>query len=636
MTLRALYAIWTSVAPGMANHLWQSTVFTIVVGLLALALRKNQARTRYWLWMTASLKFLIPFSLLISIGSYLPKPASPPPAQLGMYSAIEEVGQPFAQQEAPLILPLAPTATPSIPVHLLPALLVAVWLSVVIVILLVWSVSWMRISKVMREAVPILEGCELEALRGLESVVGVHRRIKLRLSHNSMEPGIFGIYRPVLIWPEGISQHLEGRHIEAILAHEVCHVRRRDNLTAVLHMLVEAIFWFHPLVWWLGARLEEERERACDEEVVRLGGEPQIYAESILKVVEFYLASPVPCAAGVTGGELKKRIESILRLDFPRNLSYMQRALLALTGILALAVPLVVGLGSASAQQQSPAAPASARFEVASVKPAKPPVSGAPRKSAARSPGRAYYAQVSLSSLLAEAYGVEPDRVVGPGWMSGEYYSVAATMPPKSTQAQYRTMLQNLLAERFAVSLHHEERQYSAYQLTVAPGGPKLQKSEGEFVVPEGDPIAQIQHPLPTDKDGFIILPPGLHHVATMGNPAVHCSFTFESMADFADFLRLPLIPLADGDASEKPRLVDRTGLTGAYDFHLLFARTMPAAQAGSPTPANEMPAAADPGGAPDLFTALEKQLGLKLSRGGKVTLDMIVVDEALRTPTEN
>src|ERR1022692_3965314 len=97
--------------------------------------------------------------------------------------------------------------------------------------------------------------------------------------------------------------------------------RRHDNLTAILHMAVEAIFWFHPLVWWLGARLEEERERACDEEGVRMGGEPQIYAESILKVCEFYLASPVACAAGVTGGELKKRIEGIMTNRFTRKLS---------------------------------------------------------------------------------------------------------------------------------------------------------------------------------------------------------------------------------------------------------------------------------------------------------------------------
>jgi bla regulator protein BlaR1 len=53
--------------------------------------------------------------------------------------------------------------------------------------------------------------------------------------------------------------------MEAMLAHELCHVRRRDNLTSAMHMVVEVVFWFHPLVWWIGVRLMEERERACDE-----------------------------------------------------------------------------------------------------------------------------------------------------------------------------------------------------------------------------------------------------------------------------------------------------------------------------------------------------------------------------------
>jgi beta-lactamase regulating signal transducer with metallopeptidase domain len=63
----------------------------------------------------------------------------------------------------------------------------------------------------------------------------------------------------------------------------MCHVRRRDNLTASIHMLVEAIFWFHPAVWWIKTRLLEEREQACDEIVLQSGNEGDVYAESILR-----------------------------------------------------------------------------------------------------------------------------------------------------------------------------------------------------------------------------------------------------------------------------------------------------------------------------------------------------------------
>ena len=64
---------------------------------------------------------------------------------------------------------------------------------------------------------------------------------------NSVEPGIVGIVRPALLWPAGISERLADAHLKAILVHEVWHVRRRDNLAAAIHMLVEATFWFHPL-----------------------------------------------------------------------------------------------------------------------------------------------------------------------------------------------------------------------------------------------------------------------------------------------------------------------------------------------------------------------------------------------------
>ena len=78
-------------------------------------------------------------------------------------------------------------------------------------------------------------------------------------------------------------------------------------------MAVQAIFWFHPLVWWIGARLVDERERACDAEVVRLGSDPRVYAESLLKTCQFYVESPLVCVSGVTGSDLKKGIEQIMR-----------------------------------------------------------------------------------------------------------------------------------------------------------------------------------------------------------------------------------------------------------------------------------------------------------------------------------
>jgi beta-lactamase regulating signal transducer with metallopeptidase domain len=134
------------------------------------------------------------------------------------------------------------------------------------------------------------------------------------LSRDWMEPGMFGILQPVLIWPEGLSERLDDDHIEAVMIHEIAHAKRKDNLTAALHMLVEAAFWFHPLVWWMERRMVEERERACDEAVVEMGSRPGVYAESLLKAVRFCVESPLVCVAGVTGADLNRRVRSIMTL----------------------------------------------------------------------------------------------------------------------------------------------------------------------------------------------------------------------------------------------------------------------------------------------------------------------------------
>ena len=189
---------------------------------------------------------------------------------------MEQVSQPFTPPAARVIPPVVHSTTLA---NLLPTILVAMWFCGCVMVLLMWYARWRRISAALREAAPLREGREVDALRRAERMLGIRKPIDLLMSPATLEPGIFGIVKPALVWPKGISEHLQDAHLEAILAHEVWHVRRRDNLAAAIHMVVEAIFWFHPLVWWLGSRLVDERERACDEEVLEWGSERQVYAE---------------------------------------------------------------------------------------------------------------------------------------------------------------------------------------------------------------------------------------------------------------------------------------------------------------------------------------------------------------------
>jgi len=228
-------------------------------------------------------------------------------------------------------------------------------------------------------------------------------------------------------------------------------------------------------------------------------------------------------------------------------------------------------------------------------------------------PERMTWSGATLQALLISAYGVKTDQILGPGWIESERYDIEAKVPPGSTRPQFILMLQNLLADRFKVTLHKDTKEFSVYELTVAKDGPKLKPSP---IDPDYKPLAE-GTPLRNnaDEDGFPILLPGQRDAERFGNGVVHSTFRMSTMSDFVTDLE-SLINLANGDSPLSPvHVVDRTGLTGQC------------------RPAQ---GAADPGSsAPSLFTALEKQLGLKLEHS-KQPLDVIVIDHVEKTPTDN
>ena len=286
----------------LANHLWQSTLFAVVAGLLTLALSDNRPQARYLLWLVASVKFLVPFSLLVMVGSLFERHHVMATAPSRVPLIIEQISEPFVSRGSPTTVPASqPSVIPFVPI------LWAIWTIGFVILVVSWWKRWQQIRAALSAASPLHLPIGVEAMS----------------SPAFMEPGVFGVRRPILLLPDGITGHLTPGQLEAILNHELCHIRRRDNLAAALHMVVEALFWFHPLVWWVGARLMDERERACDEEVLQMGSEPEAYAGGILKICELYLdKSSLPCVAGVTRLNLRKRIEEIMANRIGANLSY--------------------------------------------------------------------------------------------------------------------------------------------------------------------------------------------------------------------------------------------------------------------------------------------------------------------------
>src|SRR5215468_8693108 len=137
MIPRFLTDTWTSIAPALANHLWQSTMFACVAAILTLALRNNHARVRYALWLAASLKFLVPFSLLSILGSFLASSPALSGTPSVLSSAFEQFGQPFGEQIIPAVSQTATASSSPSPMHFLPVLLL-VWLCGFLVVAFVW------------------------------------------------------------------------------------------------------------------------------------------------------------------------------------------------------------------------------------------------------------------------------------------------------------------------------------------------------------------------------------------------------------------------------------------------------------------------------------------------------------------
>jgi len=240
----------------------------------------------------------------------------------------------------------------------------------------------------------------------------------------------------------------------------------------------------------------------------------------------------------------------------------------------ALAGTLVQTIGAQSAA--SPAAEPTS-FEVASVTVNK---SGMYAASGSEDAGRVVYGNVTLMSCILRAYHVLGYQVSGPGWLDSERYDIAAIKPPQATDEQVQRMLQNLLAERFKLKLHRENREMSVYALAVGKRGQKFRPSDS----------------------------------ATARNIRFS-RYSVEGAASSMAGLAYLLMRWTDRI------VVDETGLTGLYDFKLNW------------TPAGREQDAAASSAA--LFSALDEQLGLKL-QAQKTLIEVLVIDHAEKMPVEN
>ncbi len=574
-------------------HVWQSTLFALAAWLMvSLTLRGNRAHVRYMVWLAASIKFLIPFAALTALGNRMSwvRPTEAP--QVTLSYVVDQVY--MRVTTPPLVTGSSASVRGVVSLDYLPYFLLALWGCGFLGVIISWCIRARQIRAAARSARPFRRYRDAEVLSSPA------------MRERGIEPGVFGFWKPVILVPEGIGESLATEEIESVLAHEYAHFCRRDNLAAVVQMTVEALFWFDPLVWWIGNQLLLERERACDDEVVRSGFDPSVYAQSILNVCKFYVACPVPCVSGVSGSDLRRRIEDIMAERVCQNLNFLKRVLLATAAVCVIAGPTLFGLFHAHAQTPSSftglATSAKKTFDVAVIK-ENVSVSdnwmlGKPNR------GTETIMNLELRKIVASSFRIQDKMVFGPDWMDKVRYDITAKGPdPEASNPEVWEMMRSLLTERFHLKYHIETRELPAYVLSIAKSGAKYVKGD------EGRCKEKIQAG-DTNCGTIDFLPFGVGIVNT-------------PIGGLTGVLARTL--------QDRP-IVDRTGLPDRYDIRILW-RPDNIDQAAFEDILTKVPPELRP---PDMnmFEAFERQAGLKLE-ATKTGVEVLVVDHIER-PTEN
>jgi uncharacterized protein (TIGR03435 family) len=554
----------------LLNHLWQSTLFAGAVALAAMALRRNPARARYWVWLAASVKFLIPFSLFVRAGYRMQLPPDTPSLHATTVHQISNYFAPIA---------IRPAAMPIQAAFPWVVVLCAIWLFGVSFLILRWFRRWWTVRNIAKQGTKLPLRFPVPALS----------------SRSEIEPGVFGIFRPVLLIPEGLANHLSPEQLEAVLAHESRHVLCRDNLTAAAHMCVETLFWFHPPVWWIGARLMEEREKDCDEAVLRQGRQPRDYAQGIVNVCKTYVESPLSCVAGISGSDLKKRIRGIMMWRASLPVTVRGKVILMVAALAMLSIPFAIGIVRA---QSLPAEPAYT-YGVVSIHRSAPNARGDQWEAGPQ--GGLRTINTTAFVLLEWAYQIPAYRLTGlPAWATSEHYDVTFTpAEPEIDESHLANAaemarrnrnwerLQGVLRDRFHLVLREETHQLTMYALVQDRNGAKLSPTDAQ-------------------NSSFHRDRPG-HLVAT---------------AQLID--RLP--PFLEQELGRP--VVDQTGLKGLFNFTLEWDQSLESAGA------NPSDHRSDSAAGLSLVTALREQLGLRLeSKKGPV---QVYVVEKIERPSEN
>lgn len=205
--------------------------------------------------------------------------------------------------------------------------------------------GWIQVQRLRRSAIqPVADACQ-ELLRQLAGRLRITRPVRLVESALVQVPTVVGWLRPMILLPASAITGLTTDQLQAVLAHELAHIRRHDYLVNLLQTVVETLLFYHPAVWWVSHRIRLEREHCCDDIAVATCGDRVGYARMLLALEE--LRAPASrLAVAADGGSLRSRIARLLSLPVPseKRSSALAASLIALTAVVSLATSIYVSL----------------------------------------------------------------------------------------------------------------------------------------------------------------------------------------------------------------------------------------------------------------------------------------------------
>ena len=605
MTALTHVAGWT-----LVHFAWQGTLIAVVAAAGLRLLRDASPQSRYVLGCLALASMLAAPAATAWRLSDEPVPLTTPiqrkvfirvtPGGASQHEMRTVVGIRHVIGAASGVGPLAPPAGP--PSSWMAAV-VAVWLAGVCLLLVRLASGWWRVRQWHRTALALDPSPWQSRLDRLARWLGVRHAVRLVDVSFVDSPMVIGWVRPIVLLPIAAVSHLTPGQVEAILAHELAHVRRHDALVNAAQAIAETLLFYHPAVWWISSRIREEREHCCDDVALSVTGDAVSYAAALAELESCRSGLPA-FGMAATGGSLLTRVTRLLAAPAARS----SRSGAVVTAVLALTF--IVGAGAMQYLV--------ARQPVATEAPQ--PQYGAPawRMLFDHPSGEMTIRGFTARDLIRFAYQLPLARVVGgPEWLDHDAFDLATTVDHVPAADETPELVRHLLEERFGLRVHEGTIDTNVFALEIARPdgvlGPSLEPATRECF----DQKAWITAEAPR-------LP------SANGERTVLCGVWDSGI----DFQRVRSITMDEFAAALRPRLgpgidrdvINRTRLEGLFDVSLEFFR--PAAAAMAFTPALRVPL--QMAGFLSVPQAVEAQLGLKLVPA-TATAKAVVIDEIRR-----